>query len=273
MKKILSFLFYNIQRLFQKTVPVIYFKDIANVGDALNVDLIEFLSGKTVVCPPGVSKFKHLLAVGSVLDSMNCNTTVWGSGLINEESLTKVKTLGNIRAVRGKLTQKALEERFQMKFDVPLGDPALLLPLLYKKSEVKKYSFGLILHYADKSHPIAALVNSMGGRLIDVSLSPTDFIKTLTTCNTILSSAMHGLILSDAYGIPNKWIQLSDKVLGAGYKFADYYSTTDNPDEVAFDVSETVTEVLLKAMISNASVKNYIFDKNHLAESFPSDIF
>ena len=273
MKKILSFLFYSIQRLFQKTVPVIYFKDIANVGDALNVDLIEFLSKKKVVCPPGVAKFKHLLGVGSVLDSMNYHTTVWGSGLINEESLSKVKALGHIRAVRGKLTQKALEERFQMKFDVPLGDPALLLPLLYKKSEVKKYSFGLILHYVDKAHPIAALVNSMGGKLIDVSLPPKDFVQTLTSCDAILSSAMHGLILSDAYGIPNKWIHLSDKVIGAGYKFADYYSTTNQPMEQTVFVQEDITETQIKDILLSVSIKEYIFDLDDLKKSFPQKLY
>lgn len=271
MKKILLLIIYGYQRLFKKTIPVIYFKDIANVGDALNVDLIEFLSGKQVVCPPGATKIKHLLAVGSVLDSMNSNTTVWGSGLIDKESLMKVKALGHISAVRGKLTKAALEERYQKKFDVPLGDPALLLPLIYKSSGIKKYTFGLILHYVDKTHPIAELVKTMGGKLIDVSLPPDKFIETLTSCDAVLSSAMHGLILSDAYGIPNKWIHLSDKVIGSGYKFADYYSTTDNPMEETTYVKNNITETQVKDILLSVSVKQYIFDLEDLKNSFPKN--
>lgn len=273
MEKILALIIFGYQYLFKNIIPVLYFKNIANVGDALNVDLVEFLSGKQVVSPPGVTKIKHLLAVGSVLDSMNSNTVVWGSGLISRESLFKVTELGSIKAVRGKLTKAALEDRYNRLFNVPLGDPALLLPLIYKSSEVKKYSFGLVLHYVDTSHPIAAVVESMGGRLINVSLSPSKFIDELTSCDSILSSAMHGLILSDAYCIPNKWIHLSDKVIGNGYKFADYYSTTTNPIEEATYVNSDVDIKQVQDILLNTSIKKYIFNLDDLKNSFPKELF
>ena len=50
-----------------------------------------------------------------------------------------------------------------------------------------------------------------------------DFINKLCECEFILSSSLHGIILSDADHIPNMWIKLSDKVLGDGFKFRDYF--------------------------------------------------
>lgn len=36
-----------------------------------------------------------------------------------------------------------------------------------------------------------------------------------------------------AYGVPAAWVELSDKVAGKGFKFADYYSVFDRePDRV-----------------------------------------
>ena len=38
---------------------------------------------------------------------------------------------------------------------------------------------------------------------------------------------MHGLVLADALGIPNRRARVSDRLIGGDYKFADYYSVFD----------------------------------------------
>jgi pyruvyltransferase len=38
---------------------------------------------------------------------------------------------------------------------------------------------------------------------------------------------LHGLILADAYGVPNVWAKFSDRLVGGDWKFRDYYSVTD----------------------------------------------
>ncbi|MDA9241441.1 hypothetical protein N9812_01845 [bacterium] len=57
---------------------------------------------------------------------------------------------------------------------------------------------------------------------------------------------MHGIIAADAYGIPSVWIELSDRVWGAGFKFRDYFASVHKPitQAVVVEPSTTVTELV-----------------------------
>lgn len=250
-----------------KQIAVIYYSDVKNVGDALNIELVSFLSDKTVVKPFACRHLKHLLAVGSVLQSMNKNSVVWGSGLISDDCINQVTECGTILAVRGFLTKEKLEKHFNIVLDVPLGDPALLMPLIYPASAVKKYKFGFVPHYVDANHPIGDVVKRMGGVILDVAWAPEKFIAELTSCEKVISSAMHGLILSDAYGVPNKRIKLSDNIHGGEFKFQDYYSTTDCIDECAFLVDYSAAEDEIHQVLSLAKAKNIRVDLVKLRSS------
>lgn len=254
------------------SILLAHFTEIANVGDALNVDLVQAISGRKVVNPPGLRFFPHLLAVGSVLQGMNKNSIIWGSGLISAESVNNIRQIGKILAIRGELTKKVLETHFGIQLNVPLGDPALLMPLVYSPSTQKKFKFGLVPHYVDASHPICDVVRGMGGKILDVSWPPEVFIQELTACDRIISSAMHGLILADAYGVPNKRITLSDKIYGGDFKYLDYYSTTSAPCESAVFLSASVTIEDVDAVLSQTTAKKIIVDLERLKNSFPHSL-
>ena len=53
----------------------------------------------------------------------------------------------------------------------------------------------------------------------------TDVIDQVNSCERILSSSLHGLIVSDAYQVPNCWIELSGNISGGYFKFHDYASS------------------------------------------------
>ena len=63
-------------------------------------------------------------------------------------------------------------------------------------------------------------------------------IDKICSCRYIISSSLHGLILSDAYGIPNLWIRISDRVKGGDCKFLDYFSGVNRKTNCAFVMDE-----------------------------------
>jgi len=252
------------KRARKKAIFLRYFYTIDNVGDILNVELVEHYTNRKVLYPPLIWRFKHLLAVGSVLDQMNKNSTVLGSGLIAPEELSKINELGNIKALRGKLSKKLLEDKFNIKLDIELGDFALLFPKIFNPTIEPTFEFGVVLHYVDENHSVKKLISKMGGKVISVRQRPFNFIREIKECKNILSSSMHGLILCDAYQIPNKRLILSDKIFGGDFKFKDYYSTTDNKDESGLVMQDTVHESVLEDAIKLCSIKKYVFDLEKL---------
>src|SRR5690606_4812022 len=91
---------------------------------------------------------------------------------------------------------------------------------------------GVIPHYVDKQHPAISSISELEGvREINVFLPFRDFVNELKTCDFTVSTSLHGIIISHAYGIPSVWIKLSDKILGDNFKFHDYYASMNMQEE------------------------------------------
>ncbi|UJH91289.1 polysaccharide pyruvyl transferase family protein [Antarcticibacterium sp. 1MA-6-2] len=199
-----------------------------NIGDVLNEYLFEKIFKKEVVSyrevlnvgVPPVYSF-----IGSVLDNSAVkNLTVMGSGFKRETSKMVVKPK-KVISCRGPLTRGKL---IKMGLEVPevYGDPAILLPQFYKPTVEKKYRMGLIPHYVDKDLEIVEKWSSKSDvKNIDVFSPMETFVADLKSCDFTVSSSLHGVILSHAYGIPSAWAPLSGKLAGGGFKFNDYYQS------------------------------------------------
>ena len=143
------------------------------------------------------------------------------------------------------------------------GDPALLMPLIYKpKVEKVKGRIGFIPHYKDvKDKDIIRLLNEGGKDAILIKVqkysSWHDVIKQILSCEFIISSSLHGLILSDAYGIPNQWITLQKALPGGGFKFDDYYSA--------------VGKVVLPFIITDITTLSELLEKKEEYQSITFD--
>ncbi len=210
-----------------------------NWGDDINYYFIKELTHRPVVSLFNFRlarrfKFKNYLCIGSLLGIPGyCNekTIVWGAG-----SFGKLKGVlpKHICSVRGKLTHDILLEKGIECPDI-YGDPALLLPLYYqpKDSIIQSYSLGIIPHIDDLHHSVVERIRKEHPEILVINLSRyekwTDVIDQICSCKCILSSSLHGLIVSDAYGVPNCWVELSGKILGGYYKYQDYGSSVKRP--------------------------------------------
>jgi hypothetical protein len=163
------------------------------------------------------------MAIGSILNCARPNFLVWGAGYMNEFQRSEG---GKFLAVRGALSaQKLLRDGFP--YCSVWGDPALLLPLLYKPGNAKKYLVGIIPHqcdnhsWKDKYSGKAKIIQIITGKNRTIE----NVIDDICSCEYILSSSLHGLIVAHSYCIPAIWIKESSTV--GTFKFYDYFSAVD----------------------------------------------
>ena len=149
---------------------------------------------------------------------------MWGSGFIAADRRFRGRT-AHVFALRGPLTAAILRGQ-----GIPcpdrFGDPALLVPLLHPRPAARADALGLIPHFIERNDPrITNLAQQLGAKVLDIRGPLTKFLDELWTCDSVISSSLHGLVLADSYRIPNVWLQLSDRVLGDGFKFRDYFAS------------------------------------------------
>ena len=203
-----------------------------NFGDKLNHWMIE----KITACPPIYDYAKdhdHFVCCGSILAHTNKQSQVWGAGF-GAFTDTLPEGAPVVHAVRGPLTANMLEVWGGTCPNV-YGDPALLLPQWHEKQEETRV-VGVVPHYADMAVARELLDGPLAKRgvdyqLIDMLAPIEEVIDAISRCCFIYSSALHGLIVADAYGIPSRWVQFTDRLYGDGLKFADHFASIGRPFE------------------------------------------
>lgn len=201
-----------------------------NWGDALSPYLTSLISGKPVkyVNPWDTSNTFRYYVIGSILPPSSNNSEIWGSGLIKD--ITNIPTKPKkIHAVRGPLTREVFLNN-NIECPEVYGDPALLYPKYYNPKIEKEYRYGIIPHYVDQKNPWVANQTQRADTLIINILDPINkVVDDIKKCEIILSSTLHGIICADSYNIPSYWLELSDAVIGKGFKFRDYFLSVNRP--------------------------------------------
>ena len=202
-----------------------------NWGDNINPIFVELISG---IKPKLVDLYKpcedeNYLIIGSILKYADKKSVVWGAGFISSENNCN-ESPKKILAVRGPLTREILI-RHHIPCPEVFGDPVLLFPRFYHPKITKKYKLGIIPHEIDRDNDWLKTIETNDAKIIDVTQPGLGFIDQVLECEKIASSSLHGLIVADAYGIPSSWIELSDKVIGNGFKFRDYFSSVQRKDK------------------------------------------
>lgn len=208
----------------RRVIPA-YWHPEQNVGDTLTPFILEYFLNADIK-QARRNDLGKVLGVGSILPrAVRSGDIVWGSGTIREAEF-RVTPDVKVLAVRGKLTRELMKGT-----EVPevYGDPALLLPLMYKPEVEKRYKFGIVPHYVDmETAKLGFPALNVNGeyKLIDVRLPWQRFVREVLSCEAIISSSLHGIVIAEAYGIPANWQVWSDKVIGNGFKFRDYLTGT-----------------------------------------------
>lgn len=205
-----------------------------NFGDRLSRDVVAMVSGRPVVwAAPGDC---DLFAVGSLMTFVRRSHSVprptgvrpwlWGTGMVGPG---RIDFRPNVRfaAVRGPLTQGLLDLP-----DLAYGDPGLLVPALFDTPPHRGERIGLVLHHSQK--PDAALSAAMAAdpRLMRIDVADPDHlavIAAIASCRHVFSSSLHGLIVADAFGVPNTWLDPSGIHVSATFKFYDYALSVMRP--------------------------------------------
>ncbi|MCL2371403.1 polysaccharide pyruvyl transferase family protein [Candidatus Saccharibacteria bacterium] len=258
-----------------KQLKTFYFK--GNFGDILTPYLLEMLHPDIRVShvEHGSIDQAEFIGIGSIMEwalTIKTPVTIWGSGLMLPDSTHIAAPNHNLLAVRGKLTAERLG------FQGALGDPGLLVSTIIP-ARPKKYKYGFIPHYVDKKLPSAQKILELPDvRLIDVvncnqedSAFCQQFLEQVAECETIISSSLHGVVVADAFRIPNAHLMLSDGVYGNNYKFRDYYSAFDQEHQM-LDL-RNVTEANLDSITVNlldSAIANYKAKPN--LESLQDDL-
>lgn len=217
-------------RLFYWSSKVFENKPQENYGDILSAFIVKSISSRSVVffnAPKQRTKWfkrSYLMAIGSILKYASPKAVVWGSGIISREDTFGEATFC---AVRGPLSRKRVLE---LGYECPevYGDPALLLPKYYKTNVAKVVRYGIIPHYVDQQIAQSIFENKEDCKVLN--LLNDDIFKVtdeINSCEYIISSSLHGVIVAHAYGIPAIWVQFSTKLSGDNVKYADYFESVD----------------------------------------------
>lgn len=194
-----------------------------NFGDVLNPVLFKLMIGQD---PEYSDSSPKILAIGSLLHEAKPGDVVWGTGALSSDlPLQLDRFTTQILAVRGPMTARLLVSRGIDVGDIPMGDPSLLLPRFLPMRGSDNGQIGFLPHYYDYGQ---VQQRSLPGHvlLLDPATEPIVLIQQIVNCRAVVSSSLHGICVAEAYGVPALWVELSDGVLGAGFKFMDYYAST-----------------------------------------------
>lgn len=229
-----------------------------NLGDALSPVIAAAISGLPVRHVNFDSPAERLVSVGTIAHGQkNGVAHLWGPGLDAARNPVSgdapyappPETDLIVHAMRGPFSAGALRAGGVHAPEI-FGDPVYLTPrILPMKNVEKKYDLGVILHLTEfeqsehfarngetdlrplfrRYHIPAAFRRRV--RLITMNCAPTFTairakLTEIASCRAILSSSLHGLVLADAYGVPNAWFS----TLGDGLYKANTMNKSDRMD-------------------------------------------
>lgn len=240
-------------------IPLYWWRKKPNFGDRLSPLIVSYLAGQDAVFTKKPCK---LVAVGSVLHFACEGDHLWGTGLRGPCPAAKHLV---VHAVRGPKTREFLLNN-GIECPPVYGDPALLMPLIYRPSIVPWREIAILPHYSDRHLQMAA--SASGFHVIQATCPPLEVIDDILASKILITSALHGLIIAEAYGIPVVLLRDSNQTWEPHFKFEDYYSSTGRDDQTVWNISIDHAIRHLDKIIPPIPI-----NREQLIQAFPKTVF
>lgn len=182
------------------------------------------------------------IITGSILSVDHIqNAVVYGAGFVfSNNYFTGSDIL--IKGIRGPLSLQKVWQQYdqhgnkniQISEDVIVGEPSLALPYFFKPETEIQYKLGIIPHIVDYHRALQMYEEDKDIFVIDLKQRSHETIEMcvhrvitdILRCKKTVSSSLHGLIVSIAYGKPSDWCEFSHgKLVGDRFKFYDFLSS------------------------------------------------
>jgi pyruvyltransferase len=205
------------------------------------------------------SRPRRLLGVGSILHFAQDGDTIWGSGVNGKIALDEIRARSvDVRAVRGPKTAEVLRS-FGIEVPEVFGDPALLLPhyfgARFRVEPVRDYIFIPNLNDMKTHGHLDNLVSPLRGW--------NRCVEAICSAKLVIASSLHGIILADAFGVPARYVRLTETE--SQFKYDDYAQGTGRR---ALVPARSIPEAL--EMGGHEPIR---FDPQPLIRAFPYDLW
>jgi hypothetical protein len=201
----------------------LYYWPAANFGDALSHKVVEVVSGRPVV--HSRPRKADMFAIGSLMHiaakqftgfSRKVPPILWGTGVLNPFFKRDFLRNLDIRILRGPVG--AAIAKVPMR---DFGDPGLFAPEAMGAAAPRRDRVVVIPHHSQMEDGLFAEMTAREPRLrlVDPRLAPEEVCAEIASAAHVFSASLHGLIVADAYGVANTWM---DPGAQGRMKYHDY---------------------------------------------------
>ena len=201
-------------------LKLFWWKSVPNFGDALSQLVVAHVSGREVAHTG--PKRAELWAIGSLMhvarqnrDAFRRRPVLWGTGMLGYVPRDVLEHV-DVALLRGPVGAALMGLK-----DTRFGDPGLLAAEALGPAPQRTDTIGLVPHHSLLGDPmITALLEAEPRlRLIDVRDTCVEVCHAIGSCAHVFASSLHGLIVADAFGVPNTWVHPGDQ---SHFKYYDY---------------------------------------------------
>lgn len=206
----------------------------------------------------------RLLTVGSILHFAHDGDVVWGTGVNGKVPDDAFRATGvDVRAVRGPLTARWLEQRLGVDVPAVYGDPGLLVRELapHLVGVEPRHARAVVPNLHDspryRAHP----------EYVDPRATPLAVVERIARSEVVLTSSLHGLVVAEAMGVPAALLRAGAE---PPFKYDDYVRGTGREPLPVFDDLDAAEA---HARTLDGSTALDAWDQEALVAAFPVDLW